>query len=141
MNYIGGNTPVRRKYIDGMRIGSHLDQVREFIQQPPKYISRWGRIDCIYNWIGLIIRLKRHHWTGDKAVPYGIVVEVGRTSWLAALWTDGTSPCEQIAVRDIDSWSPPHVHSLKNEMLERRHSEEWLLQFLRNLDYQNLSRR
>lgn len=140
MNYIRGNTSVRPK-IDGMRIGSHLDDVREFIQQPPKYISRWGRIDCIYNWIGLIIRLKRRHWTGNKAVPYGIVVEVGRTSWLAALWTDGTSPNEQIAVRDIDCWSPPHVYTLKKDMLGRRYSEEQLIHLLRNLDYQNLSRR
>jgi len=130
----------RKQYISGIAIGSHLDDVREFTQQRPKYIGRWGRADCIYNWIGCVIRLKRRHWTGDKPVPYGIVIEVGPASWLAALWTDSRTPNEHIAPCDIDRWWPPHIHQLKQDMLARRFTEEQLLHLLRSLDYPNLTR-
>lgn len=131
---------IRNQTINGIRIRSHLDDVREFTKEAPKYVGRWGRADSIYNWMGTVVRLKRHHWTGERAIPWGIVIEVGPSSWLSALWTDGTDPSETIAPRDIDRWWPPHIHSLKQEMLGRRISEEQLIDLLRGLDYPNLTR-
>jgi hypothetical protein len=130
----------RKEYISGIPIRDHLDDVREFTQLAPKYIERWGRVDSIYNWIGSVIRLKRRHWTGDKPIPYGIVVEVGPTSWLAALWADNTSPKEHVATRDINCWWPPGIYNLKKDMLARRLTEEQLLHLLRGLDYSSLTR-
>jgi hypothetical protein len=130
---------MRKQYISGIRIGSYLDDVREFTQQQPKYVGCWGRADCIYNWIGSIIRLKRRHWKGGKPTPYGIVIEVGSASWLAALWTDSRTPDEPVAPCDIDRWWPTQIHQLKNDMLARRFTEEQLLHFLRILNYTNLT--
>jgi hypothetical protein len=130
----------RKQYISGIPIGSHLDRVREFTAQPPKYISHRGRADSIYNWIGSVVRLKKRLWTGDSPVPYGIVIEVGPASWLAALWANSRDPREQVAPRDIDRWWPRNIYDLKNHMLVRKYSEEQLLQFLSTLDYPRLTR-
>lgn len=111
-----------------------LNEVREFTSIAPKYISRWGRSDSIYGWIGCIVRLKRKFWK-EVSEPYGLVIEVGPASWMVALWEDGRSPADNHVCRlDVDVWWPKGIHSLKEGILARRFSETDLSRFLSTID-------
>lgn len=127
-------------YVGGFPIRHHLADEHEFMLQKPKYLHEWARADCIYRWIGCVIRLKQRHWAGRKDIPYGLVVEAGPGSWLAALWTDERDPRDNLKARqDIDCWWPPNIYDLKRDMLARKYSEEQLLTLLRGLDFSDLT--
>lgn len=131
---------MKQRYINGIPIRSHLDDVNDFRAIPPKYISEWGRADSIYNWIGSIVRLKQCHWKGQPPPPYGLVIEVGRAAWLVALWTDDTSPTEHTNGIDVERWWPHGIHDLKHGILARKFSEDQLRDYLRSLDFSDLIR-
>lgn len=131
---------MRRYDIGGIPVRTYLDDVNDFREMQPKYISSWGRADSIYHWIGSIVRLKPRYWRGKTPPPYGLVIEVGRAAWLAALWTDGTSPSEHINGCDVEHWWSQGIHDLKYAILERKYSEEELHDYLRSLDFSDLTK-
>ena len=123
-----------------MKILPRWSDVHEFRQQPPIYISRYSqRADTIYSWIGNIIRLKQSYWENYSS-SFGIVVEVGRASLLAALWKDRHSPQEHVSVREINAWHAPHSYDLKKRMLARKVSEQELFRILDTVDVRDLPR-
>lgn len=85
-----------------------------------------------------MIRLKARHWRDQPAPPYGLVIEVGRASWLVALWSDGTSPNDHISGRDVDCWHQPGLHDLKDAILARKYSEDELRDYLSKLDFSDM---
>lgn len=114
--------------------------VHEYRQRPPIYISRYSRrSDTIYSWIGNIIQLKARYWS-DYSDSLGIVVEVGRSGWLAALWMDGRSPEVHANVREISAWHAPHSYDLKGRMLARELSEVELMDILKSVNVHGLPR-
>ena len=115
-----------------------MDQVNEFRSIAPKHISRWGRANSIYNWIGSIVRYKKRYWTNGEVPPFGLVIEVGRASWLVALWERDNAPKDHINGMEVDRWWTPDIHELKEGILSRKFSEDELRERVSSLDYDSL---
>lgn len=118
----------------GMQMRHHLADVHDYMQQRPRYISRWGRADVVYNWVGCIIRPRRSYWENGIPAPYGIVIEVGRATWLVALWAAASSPRDYITGHEVDCWHYQELDTMKHDILARRVTDEQLLAFVRSLD-------
>ncbi len=118
----------------GIRMRSHIDDVHEYVKGAPRFISSWGRADSVYHWLGCIIRSKPSYWKAGVPDPYGIVVEVGRASWLCAIWDDASSSEPRHVGREVDCWHYQGLHSMREDMLRRKFSDEQLLAFVRGFD-------
>jgi|SRR5581483_12400422 len=122
----------------GMQMRTYLDDVHEYVFQAPRFISRWGRADSVYHWLGCIIRPKASYWKAGVPEPYGIVVEVGRASWLCAIWEDGSESRARHVGREVDCWHYQELDSMRQDMLRRKFTDDQLREFVRTYDKSRL---
>ncbi len=114
----------------GMKIGSYLDDAREYMKAEPRLVGKWSRADAVFGWVGSIVRTKARYWKTTTSPSYGIVLEVGKATWLGVLWANEGDSRQHVG-SEVDCWHYPELDSMRTDIFRRRLTDEQLREFAR----------